>query len=248
MNNQSINPEMPFWPDTLQSMSTQAHRVNFAYIEGNTPFELLGAPVLPAWDSLSNSSILSILTRMKRLFQIIGLEVVFKYAYPPALKYRFISEYVLFQPITADVLNGEKMTIHYEKIFPNHVETLKEECKMLIQCWTINIKDQLEPETVPANVYINGERSNYKERLSLFHEILEPLSIKWCGIDTEQIYINWGKKEAKINCTISFMHQHGSSLITRYNAHFNYFWDDSKQWQLRAADLSWLEQQKRLRS
>ncbi len=248
MNDSILDPATPFWPDTLQSMSAQAHRVNFAHIEGNTPFELLGAPVLPAWDSLSNSSILSILTRMKRLFQIIGLEVVFKYAYPPSLKYRFISEYVLFQPITADVLNGEKMTICYEKIFPNHVETLKEECKMLIKCWTLNIKDQLEPETVPANVYINGERSSASERLTFFQDMLEPLSIKWCGIEIEQVYVNWGRKEAQINCTISFMHQYGNSLITRYNGHFNYHWDDSKQWQLRAADLSWLEQQKRLRS
>jgi hypothetical protein len=80
MKDPILDPATPFWPDTLQSMSAQAHRVNFAHIEGNTPFELLGAPVLPAWDSLSNSSILSILTRMKRLFQIIGLEVVFKYA------------------------------------------------------------------------------------------------------------------------------------------------------------------------
>jgi hypothetical protein len=119
---------------------------------------------------------------------------------------------------------------------------------MLIKCWTLNIKDQLEPETVPANVYINGERSSASERLTFFQDMLEPLSIKWCGIEIEQVYVNWGRKEAQINCTISFMHQYGNSLITRYNAHFNYHWDDNKQWQLRAADLSWLEQQKRLRS
>jgi hypothetical protein len=248
MNNTHLDQEMPFWPDTLQNMSTQAHRVNFATIEGSTPFELLGAPILPAWDSLSNSSILSILTRMKRLFQIIGLEVIFKYAYPPVLKYRFITEYVLFQPINVNVLKGEKMTIHYEKIFPNHVETLKEECKTLIKCWTINIKDQLEPETVPANVYINGERTSNLERLCILQSALQELSIKWCGIEIDQVYVNWGKKEAEINCTISFMHHNGNTLISRSHAHFHFQWDECNHWQLRAADLSWLENQKRLRS
>ncbi len=248
MKNQILATETSFWPDTLQSMSAQAHRVNFAHIEGSTAFELLGAPILPSWDTLSNSSILSILTRLKRLFQIIGLEVVFKYAYPPALKYRFITEYVLYQPITADVLNGKKMCIYYEQIFPNHVETLKEECKTLIKCWTINLNDQLEPETVPANVYINGERTYASERFSLFFKALQPLSIKWCGIEIEQVYVNWAKREAEISCTISFMHEQGPALISRYNTHFNFCWEEDKQWQLRAADLSWLAQAKRLRS
>lgn len=248
MKNQTLATETTFWPDTLQSMSEHAHRINFATIQGNTAFELLGAPILPSWDTLSNSSILSILTRVKRLFQIIGVEVVFKYAYPPALKYRFIMEYVLYQPISADVLNGKKMSIYYEQIFPNHVESLKEESKTLIKCWTINLNDQLEPETVPANVYINGERTFASERFSIFRKSLQPLAVKWCGIEIEQVYVNWSKREADISCTISFMHERGHALISRYTSRLHYRWDEHKQWQLRAADLDWLTQAKQLRS
>lgn len=239
--------ETPFWPDTLETMSKHAHRVNFANIRGNTPFELLGAPYLPTWDTLSNPSILSILTRINRLFQIIGVEVVFKYAYPPSLKYRFISEYVLFQPIDADVLNGDKQRIHYEQLFPNHVETLKEECRDLIKCWTLNIQDKLEPETVPANVYINGERTNAIQRLSLFQTILTPLTLKWCGVEIDQVYINWSKKEATLRCSISFMHLQQATLTSKYTAYFSYHWQESS-WQLRSADLAWLDKEQRLRS